>query len=79
NQTWLGYFNLIVQQRRIQPTWMAITSISDDFRLCICSLLDSVTERHTNPDSDTQRYAGLHQLNQMESYLTQSDGITCIL
>ncbi len=79
NQTWLGYFNLIDQQRRIQPTWMAITPLSEDFRLCICGLINTAADRQSELKTEFQRYSGLHQLNQLESYLTQSDGINCIL
>lgn len=72
-QTWLGYFSLLDRERRQIPTWMAITALSQDYRICVCSFAESDTA--TEIRTELRRYSGSHQFDEFCQYLADNYGM----
>jgi hypothetical protein len=74
NQTWLGYFSLINAQRRQIPTWMAVSSLSHDYRICACSFVTEDASTGTEIRTELRRYSGTHQLDEFCHYIENNYG-----
>lgn len=74
NQTWLGYFSLINAQRRQIPTWMAISSLSHDYRICACSFVTEDASTGTEIRTELRRYSGTHQFDEFCHHIENNYG-----
>lgn len=65
-QTWLGYFNLTGPQQRNLPTWMAITPLGRQYRLCSCNFVATGQSPQRDLKDELQRYCGEHHLQRLQ-------------
>lgn len=74
DQTWLGQFSLLNSQRREIPVWLAISSLSRDFRICACNFAVEETDQPDGLRRELMRYSGAHQLDEFSQYLKHTYG-----
>lgn len=75
-QTWLGFFSLLDVQRQEIPTWMVVTALSQDYRICVCSFVDQDTgNARREIRTELRRYSGSHQLDEFCQYLEHNYGM----
>lgn len=79
NHAWLGYFNFLVEEQHKQASWMTVTALSDQYRVCLCRFIghDIAPPRHFK--EELKRYAGSHQLNRLEQDAHKSDQLLELL
>lgn len=75
-QTWLGFFSLIDVQRQEIPTWMVVTALSQDYRICVCSFVDpDAGNAGREIRTELRRYSGSHQLDEFSNFLEDNYGM----
>ncbi len=65
-QTWLGHFNLTGPRQLSLPTWMAITPLGSQYRLCSCNFVASDQSPQRDLKDELQRYSGEHHLQRLQ-------------
>lgn len=63
---WLGFFNFIQKDQQKVPGWMTVTSVSDQFRVCLCRFVGDDINPPSDFKDELKRYSGSHHLNRLE-------------
>lgn len=72
NHSWLGFFNFLQSEQKKVPSWMAVTSVSEQFRICLCRFISEDIAQPTDFKDELQRYSGSHHLSRLEKDITQA-------
>lgn len=73
DHSWLGFFNFLQKDQQKVPSWMTVTSVSDQFRVCLCRFVGDDISPPSDFKDELKRYSGSHHLNRLERDAHDSD------